>query len=113
MFELMKAAEYELEKKLNFINIVKIFYQFRLMTKLIFNESQCFMLQNRDLQLITDPKRYTENYESIIEEKIKKKKEKLKDYLIKKIREKGLSSIDKLLYQYLNREVIEELELEL
>ncbi len=92
---------------------MKILDQFRLMMKLLMNESQCFMLQNRDLQLITDVNIYREDSESIIEEKLKQKKEKLKEYLTQKTRDKTLSPIDRVLYQYLSRDLIEELELEI
>ncbi len=109
-YELFKAAEFELENKLNFINLMKVIDQFRLMSKIFLNESQCFMLQNRDLQLIRDVKRYTEDYDSIVDEKMKKKKEKLTKYLAEKLKEKSLTTVDKLLFKYLKKDFIDELQ---
>ncbi len=68
-------------------------------------------------QVISHLGSYSEDYESISEEKFKKRVEQLKNYLGEKTGANSLtgayslSSIDKLLMKYLSEEIIGELDL--
>ena len=50
----MEAVDGELSNKADFLNYVKLITQFGLMKKILLNESQCFMIENRDLQTIVN-----------------------------------------------------------
>ncbi len=70
------------------------------------------MLHNRELQIITQIERYSENMKSNIEEKYERKKLKLNEYLKQRKKENNLSSIDIILLKYLKGEFVEELNSE-
>ena len=61
-FELMEAADVELSNKSDFLNYVKLIDQFRLIKKIILNENQCFMIDNRDLQTIINKNNNTDSH---------------------------------------------------
>ena len=69
--ELLVAAEDIIKKKSEVIDLWKSLDQFRLLTKIILNESQCFMIQNRNLQCINNTK-IKSKIISITEEKFNK-----------------------------------------
>jgi len=113
-FELLIAAEEILEKKSDIKELFKIIDQLRLFKKIILNENQCFMIENRELQNIN----YDNNKNSILKynemveinkEKYELKKKKLLDYLKKHKEENTFSTIDKLLLNYVDQELKQEL----
>ena len=113
-FELMNAVNYELDKKLDIIEIIKHKDQFRLFKKLFLNESQCFMINQRDKQTISNKRGKIYKDEEVIkylnQEKLKEKKEKLIDYLRKKRDEYKITSIDLILIKYLDDEIKDDIK---
>ncbi len=109
--ELIAAAEKDLSQKTNAILLIDRFEQFHLMKKILFNESQCTMLENRDLKLIIN-KKYNVGKENdfIYEKKRKEEKVNLLKYLAKKAKENVLSDVDILFYKYLRPELKEQLK---
>ncbi len=110
-YELMKAAEEQLDTKTEITELFKIIDQFRLLKKIFLNENQCFMLDNREIQNIYNNKmkRTSKEIFELNEEKFKKKKNKFYEYITAKTIEKSLSQIDELLLKYLDDEIKAEL----
>ncbi len=113
-YELMCAADEELSKKIDIFELLKNIDQLRLLTKLLLNENQTFMIQNREIHHIenyADSKK--KEIKDLTEEKIKSKKAKLIAYLrsIKNSQNEG-SLIDKILYKYLDEDLKEGIEKE-
>ncbi len=115
-FEFMMAAEKEIEWKSDVLNLWKVIDQLRLLKKIILNENQCFMLNNRDLQTITnkieDAKQ--KSIKDLDEEKFQKRKNKLIEYLKNK---KSKTPVELLLFKYvdddLKTEIRQEIEFDL
>ena len=106
--ELSIAAEKAIEIKTEIFEIWKSLDQFRLLIKLILNESQCFMLQNRGKQLITNEVNLLNNDQQVInleEIKMERQKAKLGEYLESKKLTNNLTEIDILLLEYLDKDV--------
>ena len=101
-FKLLKAANKEIDKRLEILDFIKVMDQLRLLQKIILNENQCFMLQNRELHRVIDTKIYTDDEEAKMkEEKESESRKKLLKYLATRKTEDSLSSTDKLLFNYM------------
>jgi len=113
-YELISAVNYEIDKKLDLIELVKHMDQFRLFKKLFLNESQCFMLNSRDKMTITNHYRKNYNDKEVVkflnQEKLQRKKEKLIEYLKQKGQENIMSPIDLILIKYLDEEFQDEIQ---
>jgi len=105
-YELINHAEKELEKKFDVIEVFKLFNQLRVITKLLLNENQCFLLENREMHTLTNSKskplgeiedlnvvKYNESYSKCLE------------YLKSKKQEAGFSVIDLILIKYLKEDL--------
>jgi len=105
-YKLFEASNKEVNKKIDALSFIKTLEQFNLIKKIVLNESQCYMLQNRELKRIIDTKIKTveqENQEELETEK--ENKNKLLAYLNKKNQENSLSSVDLMLVNYLEPEL--------
>ena len=105
-YKLFEASNKEINKKIDALSFIKTLEQFNLIKKIVLNESQCYMLQNRELKRIIDTKIKTveqENQEELETEK--ENKNKLLAYLNKKNQENSLSSVDLMLVNYLEPEL--------
>ncbi len=113
-YELLKAAEELLDKKSEISEIFNLLDQFRLVKKILLNKNQCFMLENREIHNInnTNSKRQKKELLELQEEKFNKEKFSLKEYLLKKKNDNSLTEIDKLLLEYLNNLIKEEVEVQ-
>jgi len=111
-YELINLVELEIEKKTNIIEIFKIFSQFQLLKKLLLNENQCYLLENRELHTLANSKSTPiEEIEDLNEIKEKQRTEKLLEYLRKLSKANINSNIDILLLKYLNEELKMKLNL--
>ncbi len=111
-YELLIAAETEIENKTEIFEVWKMFDQFRLLKKIVLNESQCFMMKNRAKQLINNEtiKSNQSNEAQILEEsKFQNEENKMREYLKLRKEEGILTSIDYLLHKYLDEEMKEKL----
>ncbi len=78
--------------------------------KLLLNESQCFMLQNREKHVIIDKDIIGEKEKNLEEMRIENQKNNLTEYLKKiKMQERSFSKIDILLINYLSKDFKKEL----
>ncbi len=110
-YELLKAGEREVEKKIEVLDLIRMMDQFRLIKKLILNENQCHMLANREMTNIIDSRVMTAE-EEYKENKAKEEKGKsaLVEYLLKKHEEGNLNQVDVLLFKYMEPKVKEEIQ---
>ena len=107
-YKLFEASNKEINKKIDALSFIKTLEQFNLIKKIVLNESQCYMLQNRELKRIIDTKIKTveqENQEELENEKENKNKNKLLAYLLNKKKENSLTSVDLMLVNYLEPEL--------
>ncbi len=109
-YELFKVAEEEIKEKSDFINLMKTIDQLRLLRKLILNESQNFMLENREKHFATNKKEGNLDVIKSIREERKKKKEKdLIRYIRAMNNNNTLTDTDRLLMSYLNEDLKDKL----
>jgi len=117
-YELMKAAEEELEKKLEITELFKVIDQFRLLKKILLNENQCFMLDNREIQNINNKNRKNlqklgvkEGALAIELNKLKyeTKKKNLCKYIAKRKSDGSLTAIDEILLKYMDKGLNQDL----
>ena len=109
-YELTIAAERAIELKTEIFELWKSLDQFRLLIKLIVNESQGFMIQNRGRQLITNEVNLKMTGEEIADLellKLEKQKTKLIAYLENRKKNNQLSELDVLLFRYLDEDIKE------
>ncbi len=110
-YELLKACEQEVDRKIEILELIKIADQLKIIKKLLLNENQCFMLQNRGITNLIDTRVSSELDENQqIEEKERAKKKNLIEYLLKQQRDHKLNQIDTLLFQYLEKDLKEEIK---
>ncbi len=110
-YELMIAAEAAVEQKTEIFELWKSIDQFRLVEKLLLNECQTFMIQNRGLQLITNESKLSSTEVKELEaEKFEASKVKLVEYLNKRKDNNSLTLVDTLLVKYLDEKLKENLK---
>jgi len=112
-YELMLAAEAAIEQKADILEVWKTLDQFRLLIKLVLNESQSFMIQNRGKQLITNELNgdiCLEEIKNLEKDKAERNKQKLIEYLKERKENKTLTDVDILLTKYLKLEIKEEVK---
>jgi len=85
------------------VNITHILDQFHLFKKILLNEEQCRLLNNRDLKIITE-KTLINN---VINEVMLKKQ--FNDYIKLRIETMRLNSVDKLLFSSLPQSLKDDL----
>jgi len=108
--ELINNAEAEISKKFDIIEHLKVQNQIRLLKKLLLNENQCYLLENRELHLLNNNKSIKmplttveiEDLDLITE---KQKSAKLIEYLKNKKQDNSFSVVDTLLLKYSNQEM--------
>ena len=116
--ELIKNAEAEISKKFDVIENLKSQNQMRLLKKLLLNENQCYLLENRELHILNNDKNNKnttisgelEDLNLLIE---KQKTAKLFEYLKIKKQENSFSVVDTLLIKYLNEELKNKIKAEI
>ncbi len=109
-YELMLAAESSIAKKTEILEMLKTLDQFRLLKKIILNENQCFMMDQRDLQMIVNKNaRSNDEIEKLLEDIKQEKRSNLIHYLKSLKQESKVTSIDTLLFGYLNRDFKKEI----
>ena len=104
--ELIVAAETYINKKSEIFEVFRTIDQLRLLSKIILNSNQCFMIQNRNLQSIIN-KNKTKNspFKIIVEEKFESNLARLIGYLRNKDKNNELNSIDIMLFKYLDEDI--------
>jgi len=100
--QLLYLAHDLMQKKIDILELVKFIDQFRLLKKIILNENQCYMLENRENQTIINKPVESED---IFTWKRQKKDESLIKYLKNKNDQNDFDHIDNLLYSYLEKEI--------
>ncbi len=101
-YDLLNATDREIEKKIEITDLLRMLDQFRLVKKIIMNESQCYMMKKRDKQRVIDTRIVSaEEEDKQEEERENQDKKNLVQYLINKKDEKKISSVDILLFKYL------------
>ncbi len=109
----MLAAEEVVSNKSEILELWKKLDQVSLLKKIILNENQCYMLNNRDLQTVINKRNSkVRDLKLINEEKNNERKVNLIEYLKKKKSENDLNIIDNLLYKYLDEKLKEEISKE-
>ena len=96
-YEIVMAADMNIQKRLEIFEVFKQLDQFRLLVKLLLNENQSFMLQNRGRQLISNEFDWTKNFTDLNKAqdyKTQKNKMNLMAYLKDKKENNLLSNID-------------------
>jgi len=102
-YELMNNVETEIDNRFDIIKVFKLLNEFYLLKMLLLNETQCYLLKNREVQTITNNKSTpTEIIEDLNEVKEKQKINKLINYLKTKKHQNSFSNIDLLLLKFLN-----------
>ena len=108
LYNLINIIENELVKKCDFVKILRKLDQFSLIKKIILNEGQCMLLNNRDLKIITSKdenlltsKRIEIDGDEGINEHIRVS---IINYLKSRMETNSISEIDKLLVKYLPAE---------
>ena len=106
-YEILNSLNYAFANKTNIVKLLKMIDQLRLLRKIILNEEQCFMLQNRGSQTIINKRSFLSNMclEQINEVKDKVNAENLAKYLDTRNVDDNLSSIDLLLLKYMDPDV--------
>jgi len=95
MCNLISQSDNEISSKFDFAKVDHLLIQFKLFKKLILNESQCFMLKNTELKVVTGKEQKDTNEE-------KKKNRKLhRESRERQGKEGELNLIDKILISYL------------
>jgi len=113
-FELMAASEEEVNQRLDGINLINQYQQFKLFRKIILNSNQCTMLENRDRKVIVNKPNLKKNqFKEIYEEKEREKIINLVNYLQAGVTGDKLNQVDIMLYNYLIPEIREKIEKEL
>jgi len=98
LYKLINIVEAELSKKCDFLEILRTQDQFRLFKKLILNEGQCLLLNNRDLKILTEETPLiNEDFETdqILKENL------IFEYLKSRKENSTFNQIDQLLVKYL------------
>ena len=97
--ELLIQADYEIDKKTNFINMIKIQDELNLLSKVILNENQCFMLKNINKKVLVNKEISKNQLKYLQTEKLDSKEQEL----IKYLKEKNIeNSSDKLLFSHID-----------
>jgi len=105
-YELINHAEKELEKKFDVIEVFKLFNQLRVIKKLLLNENQCFLLENRGMHTLTNSKsKPLGEIQDLDVVKFNESFRKCLEYLKSKKQEVGFSDIDLILIKYLKEEI--------
>jgi len=108
--QLIYQAEYEIDKKVDTLKILHIFEQFAILKKILLNENQCYMLDNKGKKIIYNKKISSKlDFSKVIEEKKSKMEERLVDYLKDKKEKNQLSEVDMLLYNLMEDEIKEKI----
>lgn len=102
---LLSNLEEELTKKLDYIGVLRMMDQFRLIKKLVLNEGQSLMLNKRELQIVSEKVKSSgelddNSYIQQIEEYIKSRKE-----------NRLWNQVDILLLNYLEKEIREKIKI--
>ncbi len=109
-YELALAADNILEKKSDIFEFWNLLDQFRLLTKIFLNENQCFMIKNRDPQLITNKFRDEFSETKLLDkEKFEKNVNTLKGYIDKKKEKNELTEVDNILLSYLQDDILSKI----
>ncbi len=112
-YELMLEADTQIDQLSEITELWKIIDQVNLISKIVLNEEQCFMLKNRGFYTLKNSiSKSTENNEREIKELNREKYESKKAKLIEYLRVKrlnGPSKVDELLFEYLSEELKEEI----
>ncbi len=103
--ELIIAAEEVIGKKSEIFEIWKIIDQLRLLTKLLLNKNQTFMIQNRNFHSIINPKKKSIDLNHFREEKYEENTKDLMKYLKEKKEKNELNAMDLLLFKYLDEDL--------
>ncbi len=110
-YEMQEAANDELSEKLDILEHIRNIYQLRLFYKLFLNENQRYMLKHRDLHLIINNPFLKENeVKAIKDERENLQKENLKVYLKNLTSENSVTSIDRLLFKYIEDSLKKDLD---
>ena len=104
--QLIYAATVEVDKRTSTLGILSLFEQFKVLKKVVLNENQCYMLDNKGKKPITNQeipslKEFTEAFE----ERNRSKEEKLILYLKDKKLESGIVEVDYLLFKLMNEDL--------
>ncbi len=108
-YELLMASKKAIKKKIEIVDILRQHDQFRLLKKLILNENQNFMVNNREVQSVSMSKVSSDKNKE--EEKLTKDKqheenlERLLEYLHARKNENTLTGVDIVLFKYMNEEM--------
>jgi DNA mismatch repair ATPase MutS len=103
--QLFYLAEYEIEKKLDAINILKQLEQVKTIKQILLNEDQMYLLELRGNKVIkNNPLVSKKEFKSIVEDKKEKKDTKVIEYLKKRQINQEYDEIDDLLVCCLNDE---------
>ena len=106
-YRLINMVETELTKKCDFVQIVKSLDQFRLIKKIILNEGQCLMLNNRDFKILTQDSITNHDKKDIDEDEVIKKE--ISSYFKLRNEKNLVNQVDTLLLKYLRKELSEGL----
>ncbi len=109
-FEIINAVDSKIGKDIDIVEILKLLDQLKLLQKIILNESQCFMLQNKDLYLMTNKLNVymeKEKIKNLTEQKYSRKKKILFEYFKERRAQNSLSQVDCLLFKYLEKDLKE------
>jgi len=104
--KLIDAVEHQLKKSLDIILVIKNIDQLNNANKTLLNKNQYYMLKNKMPKIVSIPNK--EDGASFKENRIRKERDNLEDlvkYLKRKIDDKTLSDIDRLLYFELDPEL--------
>jgi len=103
--ELIKAAEAYISKKSEIFEVFRTIDQLRLLSKIILNANQCFMIQNRSLQSIIHRNKSSSTFSTIVEEKFESNLARLTEYLRNKDKNNEFNPIDIMLFKYLDKDI--------
>ena len=85
--------------------------QVHLLEKILLNENQCYMLQNREIHRVIDTKILTDDEENTMKkEKEAQDRKKLIQYLADRKNENNLNPTDMLLFGYLETSIKNEIK---
>ena len=110
-YEILKTVNEDFKKRTEIIETLRLFEELKILKQILLNETQCFMIKNRNPQVILGGKILNhKGAEQLLEEKFKKKKEDMIIYFEEKKTSKKLSEIDYLLFKYLRDDLKNEVK---
>jgi len=109
------AANKEINRRIEILEYIKMMDQFRLLSKIILNKNQCYMLKNREFHRVIDNKLNITSVEEELklEEIEKENKQRLKEYLFIRKNENCLNQTDILLFKYMQNDLKAEISNEI